>query len=71
MAECICLKGCPFFNDNMADMPAMSESLKKKYCLGDNSECARFIVFSANGKGSVPKDLFPHQIDRARKIVAE
>lgn len=69
MGKCICLNGCPFFNDNMAGMPSMSESLKEKYCLGDNSKCARFMVFSAKGKGAVPADLFPHQKERAVKII--
>jgi hypothetical protein len=70
MADCECLPKCPFFNDRMADMPALAGMMKKKYCLNDNDTCARHIVFAALGSENVPDDLFPSQIDRARKIVA-
>ncbi len=70
MAECQCLEKCPFFNDKMKEsLPAMIELWKKKYCLGDSSECARFIVFQALGREKVPLDLYPHQLDRAQQLL--
>jgi len=54
----------------MKDMPAAAELLKKRYCLGDNSQCARFMVASRLGKERVPADLFPSQTDRAKEILA-
>ena len=44
--------------------------IKKKYCLGDNTECARYIVFKKIGKANVPADLFPNQKDNALRLVA-
>ena len=70
MAQCECLGGCPFFNDKMANMPVAAELYRKKYCLGDPTECARHIVFKALGKPNVPVDLYPNQQDRARRLVA-
>ena len=70
MATCPCVSGCPFFNDKMANMPQAAEQLKKRFCQGDNSACARFMVFSALGKGRVPADLTPRQQDRAQAIIA-
>jgi hypothetical protein len=69
MANCECLPGCPFFNDKMAEKPATANIMKKKYCLGDNSECARYIIFKSVGKEHVPSDLFPSQHERINKII--
>jgi hypothetical protein len=70
MSNCECLAGCPFFNDVMTDMPSTAERLKKKYCLGDNTSCARYMVFKALGKEHVPSTLFPMQKDRAVELIA-
>ena len=69
MADCECLPTCPFFNDKMADKPAMADLLKSKYCRGDSSQCARHMVFEKLGKEAVPPDLFPSQHDRAQTIL--
>ena len=71
MADCQCLPTCIFFNDRMADMPAMAASMKKRYCQGDNSQCARFMVFSALGKEKVPTDLFPNNVEKAKLIISQ
>ncbi|MBN1765222.1 MAG: hypothetical protein JW860_08200 [Sedimentisphaerales bacterium] len=72
MAECECLSGCPFFNGRMAQtMGAIVESMKNHYCLGDNANCARHMVFRSIGKSEVPSDLLPNECKRADKIIAE
>jgi hypothetical protein len=71
MAECPSLSTCPFFNDKMANMPGKTISIKKKYCLGNNSICARYMVASKLGKEKVPSDLFPEDVDRANEILDE
>lgn len=63
MALCECLSNCPFFQDRMSNMPSMSNLLKKKFCEGDNTFCARYIVFKAKGNEAVPDDLFPTQVE--------
>jgi len=70
MAECECLDGCPFFNDKMDSESGMGWIYKNKYCLGDNTECARYMVFLELGKPAVPVDLFPNMVDRAKKILS-
>lgn len=70
MAECVCLSGCLFFNDNMASMPATAELLKARFCRGDSTGCARFMVFSRLGREGVPADLYPTQTDRAQQMLA-
>lgn len=70
MVECECLPRCPFFNSKMAEMPVTAERMKKRYCLTDNSDCARHMVLKALGREKVPIDLFPHNTDRARQLIA-
>jgi len=68
---CECISACPFFNDRMANMPAMASIYKKRYCEGNFEECARYIVFKALGKAAVPSDLFPNQKERALRLIKE
>lgn len=69
MFDCECLPKCPFFHDKMSAMPVMADLYKKNYCQGDNSTCARYEVFRALGPGSVPGDLYPNQMDRAKAFL--
>ena len=71
MAECEFLNGCPFFNDKMKDTEGLGAMYKKKYCLGDNSECARYMVVTELGKGHVTMNLYPNMVDHARKIISD
>lgn len=70
MAECKLLSSCIFFNDKMGNKPGTAAMYKKKYCQGDNMECARYMVFKALGKSKVPDNLFPNQKDRAKEVIA-
>lgn len=69
MASCEMIEKCIFFNDKMAGMPTTAAMMKKKYCLGDNSKCARYMVCKAKGRESVPPDLTPSQAERAASII--
>ena len=71
MADCQCLPKCPFFNDQMANMPSLASSMKRRYCQGDPGQCARHMVFEAMGREAVPMDLFPNQVERAGEILAK
>ena len=69
MADCELLATCPFFQDKMADKPATAEMYKKQYCRGENSNCARYMIFRELGREMVPPDLFPNQTERAEEIL--
>ncbi len=71
MEGCECLPRCIFFNDKMQDKPATADMMKKRYCLGNSDLCARHKVFKVLGGAKVPGDMFPNQLDRAEKILAE
>ena len=70
MANCECLAGCPFFNDKMPDTEGLGAMIKKKYCQGDNSNSARYMIFKKLGKAAVPANLYPNMQDRANEILA-
>ncbi|NLH48670.1 MAG: hypothetical protein GX444_08700 [Myxococcales bacterium] len=70
MANCDCFEFCPFLQDQMIRKPAMAEVYKQRYCCGNNKECARHMVLLAKGRNFIPADLFPNQVDRAKRIIA-
>ena len=69
MANCELIEKCLFFNDKMGDKPGTAEMFKKRYCKEDNSNCARHMVVKAVGREKVPPDLFPNQVDQAKKLI--
>lgn len=53
----------------MANMPETAAKTKDKYCRGDNTRCARHMVFKAPGMEKAPADLFPVQVYREGDII--
>ncbi len=53
----------------MKNMPATAGGYKRKFCLGDNSSCTRFIVSEKLGPIEEIKGLFPNQHDRVKQIL--
>ena len=71
MADCECLPFCPFFNNRMANMPAMANLMKQNYCQDDFRACARYLVIKALGPAGVPADLFPNMAAEARSLIKD
>jgi hypothetical protein len=71
MADCECLERCVFFQGQMASMPATAEVARQRYCRGDYTRCARYVVYKALGREHVPGDLFPNELEIARQLVAQ
>jgi hypothetical protein len=70
MNKCECVGGCPFFNDVMPDSSGLGAIMKNKYCLGNKTKCARYMVFTKKGKPAVPANLYPNMIEKAKQIIA-
>ena len=70
MAQCTFMADCPFFTGRMATMPRVAEIYIRRYCNGDNSQCAIYIVYMVLGRGKIPEDLFPSQKERALRIIS-
>ena len=71
MAHCELLEKCPFFNDQLQNMPAASNIMKKLYCRWIFAKCARYKVAIVLGKKNVPSDLFPGDSRRAEDILIQ
>ena len=66
---CELLATCDFLPESMRNMPALAAVYRRRLCLGDYSECARYAVFRALGRAKVPADLYPNDTERAMKII--
>ena len=71
MADCELLEICPFFSDQLKNMPAASDTMKKIHCRWNFVKCARYKVAIVLGKKNVPFDLFPGDSRRAEDILIQ
>ena len=71
MADCELLPECPFFNDQLKNMPTASDTMKKIYCRWNFVKCARYKVAIVLGRKKVPPDLFPGDSRRADDILIQ
>lgn len=70
MNDCEMTGGCIFFNDRMANMPAMTDIYKQRYCKGSPATCARFVLAKTLGRENVPANLYPNDMERAQSLMA-
>jgi hypothetical protein len=70
MTQCPAIERCEFLDDKGARIPGAVNVLKKRYCFGGRA-CARRMVLSDLGPERVPRDLHPHELDRANRLLAE
>ena len=71
MALCEKLQKCPFYQGKMSMDSGIGAMYKKKYCEGDKSTCARYIVATQLGAEYVTNSLYPNMNDAANKLLAE
>jgi len=71
MKECTIIDECPFFNDQQPRIHTAKEReiMKRKFCGGGSSQCARFIVAKALGSDEVPENLYPEDLFRVSIIL--
>ncbi len=69
--ECEYLSSCPFYNDKMDIESGLGQMYKRRYCTGDKTGCARYIVLKELGRASVPANLYPNMHDQAEKLIAQ
>jgi hypothetical protein len=69
--KCEKLEKCPFYNEKMPIDKGVGAMYYKKYCEGDKTICARYMVATTVGPHAVSLDLYPNMVDRAKKIIEE
>ena len=71
MGECEFIQTCPFFHDKLETRAEEVESMKEKYCKGNNLNCARYMVVTSLGAEKMLPDLYPNEKERAYIHIAE
>ena len=71
MKKCSITDECPFFNDQLSKIQTAKEreGMRRKYCGGGNTTCARYIVAEALGLNEVPENLFPDDLFKLSVIL--
>lgn len=71
MATCEKLEKCPFYQGKMDINKGLGSMYKQKYCEGDKTTCARYIVATQLGPEFVTNNLYPNMNNAANKLLAE
>ena len=71
MATCEKLPKCPFYQGKMDINSGLGSMYRKKYCEGDKTLCARYMVATQLGPEYVTNNLYPNMNDQAQKILAD
>ena len=82
MASCDLIDKCLFFNDNLKKMPAVALRLKDRFCMGDKSNCARYLIVTTYSLESINADpamkgrfdclmavLYPNELEKAHEFI--
>lgn len=71
MAECEKLSKCPFYQGKMDMNTGLGSMYKKRYCEGDKTLCARYMIATQLGPEFVNNNIYPNMVDLANKMIAE
>jgi hypothetical protein len=71
MAICEKFSKCPFYQGKMDMNSGLGSMYKKKYCEGDKTICARYIISTQLGAEFVTNHIYPNMNDLANKMIAE
>ena len=70
MSKCENREACPFFTGEIdGGMPTVVCAAKQRYCHGDPTQCARYMVSRALGSARVPEELSPSRVDLAQALI--
>ncbi len=69
--SCEYLETCLFYTGKMDIESGLGRLYRERYCKGDKTKCARFMVLMKLGRPAVPVDLYPNMHERAEKIIAQ
>ncbi len=70
METCEKLAKCPFYQGQMSMESGLGAMYKKKYCEGDKTQCARYMVATQLGPEFVTLKLYPNMKNVAEDLIA-
>jgi hypothetical protein len=68
MPRCEHTDTCTFFVVEVGYSPELNEAMKKRYCLEDNTECARRLAMDLVGRSNVPDEMLPTDVDLLEEL---
>ena len=68
---CEKLQKCPVYQGKMNMDSGLGSMYKKKYCEGDKTLCARYIVATKLGAEYITNSLYPNMNDAANKLLED
>ena len=71
MATCEKLPKCPFYQGKMSVDSGIGSMYKKKYCEGDKTICARYMIATKLGAQYVTESIYPNMTDLAKKMIEQ
>ena len=71
MAMCEKFEKCPFYQGKININSGLGAMYKKKYCEGDKTICARYIISTKLGPEFVNNNIYPNMIDVANNLLKE
>lgn len=69
MATCEKLAKCPFYQGKMSMETGLGSMYKQKYCEGDKTTCARYMIATKLGPEYVTNSIYPNMTDMALKMI--
>lgn len=70
MTRCQWTEGCVFFADEVGYSIDLQAAMRNRYCLGDNSGCARLDAMNDLPREEIPNDLIPTERERLVELAA-
>ncbi|MBP3609416.1 MAG: hypothetical protein J6J42_03655 [Lachnospiraceae bacterium] len=69
MATCEKLAKCPFYQGKMSMETGLGSMYKQKYCEGDKTTCARYMIATKLGPDYVTNSIYPNMTEMALKMI--
>ncbi len=70
MGTCGNFGNCALFSGALSQKPATTKLLKRMFCDGKYTGCARYFLLNALGPDKVPPGMFPGDMKLAKEIAA-
>lgn len=71
MGTCEKLAKCPFYQGKMSMDSGLGSLYKQRYCEGDKTACARYMIATQLGPEFVNNNIYPNMVDLAKKMIEE
>lgn len=68
MGQCHLTETCVFFTREIGYSPELQAAMRREYCLGDWSRCARLLALDFMPREELPADMIPTDLDQLEQL---